>query len=123
MEDYRWILITLIAYILSVIYDLLKRDKNSLGSPTKFSPIFYLKDNYQRIILSLMFSMLLAVLFWMLKPQLFNMDSELATWGIIVYAIIGAAPDMVIAYAKRKTSFLRPDTVEMKDEIYKRKND
>jgi len=120
MEDYRWILITLIAYILSVIYDLLKRDKNSLGSPVKFNPIFYVKDNYQRIILSLLFSMLLAVLFWMLKPQLFNMDSELATWGIVVYAIIGAAPDMVIAYAKRKTSFLRQKQVEMKDEIYKR---
>ena len=120
MEDYKWIFITLIAYILSVIYDLLKRDKNSLGSPTKFSPIFYLKDNYQRIILSLLFSMLLAVLFWMLKPQLFAMDSELSAWGVIMYTIIGAAPDMVIAYAKRKTSFLRPDKVEMKDEIYKR---
>jgi len=120
MEDYKWIFITLIAYILSVIYDLLKRDKNSLGSPTKFSPIFYLKDNYQRIILSLLFSMLLAVLFWMLEPQLFAMDSELSAWGVIMYAIIGAAPDIVIAYAKRKTSFLRPDKVEMKDEIYKR---
>ena len=120
MEDYKWIFITLIAYILSVIYDLLKRDKNSLGSPIKFSPIFYLKDNYQRIILSLLFSMLLAVLFWMLEPQLFALDSELSAWGVIMYAIIGAAPDMVIAYAKRKTSFLRPETVEMKDEIYKR---
>lgn len=112
MEDYKWITITVIAFFLALLWDIKKRDKDSQFSPKRFDPIFYIKDNWARLLMSLIFSTLLAVLFWLVSPDVFDIDQELSKWGILVYILIGAAPDLVIAYAKRKTKFLRPNEVD-----------
>jgi archaellum biogenesis protein FlaJ (TadC family) len=97
------------------------RDKASAKSPKKFNPLFYAKDNWQRIIMSLLLSVLLAVLFYLVSPEVFKIDAELDRWGVLAYVAIGAAPDLVIGYAKRKTSFLKPDKIVIKEETFTRK--
>lgn len=117
MEEYKWIMVTVIAYLLALIYDLLKRDKESASSPKRFDIGFYVKDNALRLLMSLFFSCLLALLFWMLFPDFAKVSEDLTTYGSLVYVVIGAAPDLVIAYAKRKSNFLRLAEVDG----YKRK--
>lgn len=117
MEQYKWIIVTVIAYFLALLWDLKKRDKESESSPKRFDIVFYLKDNVWRLIISLFFSTLLALLFWMVFPEFAKVDEELTAYGILVYIVIGAAPDLVVAYAKRKSNFLRVEEVEG----YKRK--
>lgn len=121
MENYKWILITVLAFVVALLWDLKTRDKNSLKSPKKFSPLFYLKDNWQRLVTSLLFSVLVAVLFYLVSPDVFKVDDVLMKWETLVYIVIGAAPDLVVGYAKRKTSFLKPDQVQTKGEVFNRK--
>jgi len=47
MEDYKWIFITLIAYILSVIYDLLKRELLDSDSGSTFRLYLYGDGDYK----------------------------------------------------------------------------
>lgn len=113
MEDYKWIIITVVCYSAALAFDMLKRDRKSEFSPKKFDPLFFLKDNVNRLILSFMLSGLCAVGFWLIAPDVAKIaNQDLTSLGSVVYALIGAAPDMVISYAKRKTDFLRPEKVD-----------
>lgn len=112
MEEYKWIIITVISFLLALIYDLKRRDKDSEYSPARFDPLFYLKDNWARLLVSLSFSCLLALLVWMVFPELASLHEKMNEWGILAYILIGAAPDLVISYFKRETDFLRPKNVD-----------
>tara|TARA_R110000822_G_scaffold123489_7_gene257917 strand:+ start:461 stop:817 length:357 start_codon:yes stop_codon:yes gene_type:complete len=118
MEEYKWIIITVVCYLAALAFDMLKRDRKSEFSPKKFDPMFFLKDNVNRLILSFLLSALCAIGFWLIAPDVAKIaDQDITSLGSVVYALIGAAPDLVISYAKRKTDFLRPENVDG----YKRK--
>lgn len=113
MEDYKWIIVTVIAYLLALFWDILQRDKNSRNSPKRFDLIFFLKDNVIRLVFSLLFSCLFALLFWIVSPEVADMDNEFTKWGTIIYIVIGAAPDLLVSYLKRKSNkFLRVNEVD-----------
>jgi hypothetical protein len=113
MKDYLFIIITVLAFLIALIIDLLKRDKESINSPRGFDPSFYWKDNKVRLVLSFSLSFLMAIITWLLTEDIAKVASKQWTeLNLIVYAIIGAAPDLVIGYAKRNLSFLQPKETE-----------
>lgn len=113
MEEYKWILITVICYLAALFYDIVKRDRASEFSPKKFNLSFFFKDNKNRLIFSFLLSLSCALVFWLIAPDVAAIpNNEIGGWGSIIYAIIGGAPDLAIAYAKRKTDFLRPQNVD-----------
>ena len=122
MEDYKWILITLLSFAISLVYDISRRNKDSSSSPIKFDMVFYIKDNWVRIIVSVLLSSLIAILVRIIEPEIFDVDENMSRIGILIYVIIGSAPDLLIAYAKRNTDFLRPETVETKEGSFERRD-
>src|SRR5690606_20194523 len=108
MEEYKYLTITVLCYILALLWDLLKRKRDSEKRQTKFDIVFYLKDNLARLILSYLLSFLLAVVANLLTDDIAKIaDQEWSSLNMIIYALIGAAPDLVISYAKRKVDFLQ----------------
>jgi amino acid transporter len=113
MEEYKWIIITIVCYFAALWYDILKRDKDSQKSPRRFDLVFFLKDNVNRLIFSFLLSITCAVVFWLIAPDVAKVaNQDITSLGSIIYAIIGGAPDLIISYAKRKTNFLKQESVD-----------
>lgn len=112
MGTYKFLIITAVFYFAALWWDILKRDKASENSPKKFDLGFFIKDNWKRLIFSLFLSLTLAVGAELLKDDIFAVaGKDLENYNMLVFALIGAAPDLVISYAKRKTQFLQPEQV------------
>lgn len=109
MENYIFIFNTILGFALAIFIDLNKRNKESEASPRKFDLRFFIKDNSARFFLSITI-MLLVFLNVSETAQLFG--KEWTKLNNLVYALIGFAPDYVIAWAKRKAGFLQPREVE-----------
>lgn len=109
MENYIFILNTILGFALAILLDINNRNKESEASPTKFNLRFFIKDNIARFLLSI--TIMLLVFFNVSETaELFG--KEWTKLNNLVYAVIGFAPDYVIALAKRKIGFLQPKEVE-----------
>lgn len=109
MENYIWIMLVVLSYLLALQLDILKRDKDSVNSPVRFQLSFFIKDNSLRLIVSFTLSLTLGIMYRIIFPDLaiLNEDVELTKWGLGMYVAIGVAPDMVISYFKRKGDIFR----------------
>lgn len=113
MEAYKFLIVMVVFYIIALIYDLLLRDRTSNKSPKGFNLVFYLKDNKQRLILSFVLSLFISIGVHMIREDIGDLaGKEIKNLNMVLYAIIGAAPDLLISYAKRKVSFLQPEEVD-----------
>lgn len=109
MENYIFVINTILGFFIALIWDILNRNKTSPNSPYNFSPNFFLKDNKTRLILTFILSLLTMLAVY------FNVDDaaqligkEWTSLNGLIYLVIGAAPDLIISFAKRKVGFLQP---------------
>ena len=104
---------TCLGFLVGQIADILKRSKNSMSSPTKFKPMFFIKDTWQKILLSLILSFALS---FVVHLNLEDFTSLVGTdWEKVnglVYVIIGLVPELFLQYFKKKYGFLQPKNVE-----------
>lgn len=99
---------TFLGFLIAQLYDIFTRNKNSESTPERFDLIFFLKDTYQKIILSLFLSLSLSTLIWLNVgdfAKLMGQDWE----GInnIVYAVIGFAPEIVLQVLRKRFGVLQ----------------
>jgi uncharacterized membrane protein YuzA (DUF378 family) len=108
MENYIFVLCTLLGFAASILIDINQRNKASKASPVRMDWWFFIKDNIPRLLLSItiMFIVFLNV---NAISQLFGKDWE--TLDNLIYVVIGFAPDLIISFAKRKAGFLQPKEV------------
>lgn len=111
--EYIFIWNTIIGYFISLIVDVLQRDKASQSSPVKFNMWFFLKDNRDRLILSFLLSTLITIAIVLNTNDAANLlgKDEIALNNLI-YIAVGAVPDLIIGLVKNKTKWLRPDEVD-----------
>lgn len=103
---------TFLGFLIAQIYDILKRKKQGENSPKPFDVVFFVKDTWQKIALSLLLSVGISVaihLNWGEVLDLFGTDWKLNN---LVYLAVGAVPELVLQYVKKKYGFLQPENVE-----------
>ena len=102
---------TFLGFLIAQIYDIMKRDKWSKDSPKNFDLWFFIKDNWQKTTCSLALSVVISLaihLNWGEVLDLFGTDWKLNN---LVYLAVGAAPELVLQWAKKKYGFLQPNEV------------
>src|SRR5690606_5889639 len=103
-----FLLNTFLGFFIAQIYDVLTRDKNSINTPDKFNLLFFLKDTWQKIVLSLFLSLSISVLVWLNVGDFAKLIGQ--EWGAlnnIVYAIIGFAPEIVLQFIRKRLGVLQ----------------
>lgn len=104
---------TLLGFLIAQISDILRRDKESTASPLKFNIWFFLKDTWQKILLSLMLSCAISALVWMNAGDFTKvLGEQWALAGNLVYAFIGFMPEIALQVLKKKYGFTQPKVVE-----------
>lgn len=100
-----------LGFFIAQIVAILKRNKTSGRTPEKLDPLFYLKDTWRKILLSLVLSTLLSITLhynWNGFIELFDKQ-----WKIneLIYLAIGAAPEGLLILLWNKFDFLKPKTI------------
>lgn len=114
-----FLLNTFLAFLVAQLFDVLTRDKTSQASPRKFDIVFFFKDTWQKLLVSLLLSFSISLIVFL------NIDDANGLFGTqwqtandLVYCLIGFAPERLLQFFKKKYSFLQPDQVD----DFKRKN-
>ncbi len=103
---------TFLGFAIAQLADILTRNKGSETSPVKFDFVFFLKDTWIKILFSLMLSIFLSVAIhfnWEDVTEIFGQQLKL---NKLVFLAIGAVPELILQYAKKKLGFLQPKEVE-----------
>lgn len=99
---------TLLGFFIAQIATILTRNKASNRTPQKLDLVFFIKDTWRKLVLSLLLSVLLSVTLhfnWSGVLELFSKQ-----WQIneLIYLAIGAAPEGVLFLLWKKFDFLKP---------------
>lgn len=98
----NYIVNTLLGFLIFQIYGLLTREKNG-----KFNIIFFLKDTWVKIVLSLSLSIALAVATHYNYIEVFKLfGSDLQQVNGLIYLIIGAVPEVVLQIVRKRFGVL-----------------
>lgn len=122
----KLLILNLSGFLLSILVDISKRNPGSNDSPYKFNLLFFLKDNWKRLIISISLSIVLILSYnvigaeELIKYVLDISEVNEALVSLIAFGI-GYAPDVFIGYIKRKYNIFIPKEVEIKNKTYKRK--
>lgn len=104
---------TLLGFFIALFWDILNRNKQSESSPKKFNLRFFLNDNVLRLFVTFGLSiMIMIAVYFNVKDVSMLFGKEWTELNNIAYIVIGAAPDLVISFAKRKAGFLQPEVTE-----------
>ena len=118
MENYIFVINTLLGFFIALAWDILQRERNSKRSPTKFSLSFFWADNKLRLIFTFMLAIsLMLAIYFNAKETGLLFGKEWTDINNLVYIIVGSVPDLVVSFAKRKAGFLQ--STETKDYIRK----
>jgi hypothetical protein len=108
-----FIINTLLGFFIALFYDVLNRSKASESSPGKFDILFFLNDNKSRLILSLALSLaLMLAIYFNVEDAALLLGKEWTELNNIIYIVVGATPDLVVSFAKRKAGFLQPENTK-----------
>lgn len=94
--------LTLLGFALSFFIDIANRNKRSRRTPSGFSIVFFIKDNYLRYIFSGGVSLILVLIY-----HRTSFDFESQQYEDLFTIAVGFCPDLVISYLKRKIGFLK----------------
>lgn len=98
----NFILNTLLGFLIFQIYGLLTREKNG-----KFNLIFFIKDTWVKIVLSLSLSITLAVATHFNYVEVFKLfGSDTQQISSLIYLIIGAVPEVVLQIIRKRFGVL-----------------
>lgn len=95
----NFIINTLLGFLIFQIYGLLTREKNG-----KFNLIFFIKDTWVKIVLSLSLSIALAVATHYNYIEVFGSDAQRVNG--LIYLIIGAVPEVVLQVIRKRFGVL-----------------
>lgn len=103
----------LLGFLVFQIQDVSKRNKHSDRTPNKFCLLFFIKDTWQKIVVSLAFSLCLALI---VHANLIQGETvvtiEIGAFSFnalgLIYVTIGAVPEFILQYLKKKFGFLQP---------------
>lgn len=110
----------IIGIILGNIAHTAVKDPTSAASPTKFSLLFWIKDNYIKVLHSLTIA---AGLNLALQLNLHEVEGALGFKWYNIYAVgLGLFPDATLSFMKNKFGWLQPKNVTIKDKTYERKD-
>jgi hypothetical protein len=114
-----FLLNTFLGFLVVQIADILNRNKQSASSPVRFNFMFFIKDNWLKIVLSLALSFSISLSVYINAEEII---SELwnGTGDFFIYWIIGAFPEFVLQLLKKRGNVLQPPEVTVKDDTYKR---
>lgn len=124
MEKYLFLILTFLGFFIAQVINIQERSRKSSGSPENFNILFFLKDTWQKLLLSLALSFSLAYAF-SLVAIVEEQDAQLIDLGSIklsikpldvVYLAIGAIPEFLIQYLRNKFGFTKPETVTIKEQ-------
>lgn len=122
----NYLLNILIGFLTAQLIDIFRRNKDSENSPEKFNFIFFLKDNWQKILVSLLLSVSVGSFIELnqidVKPFLdfFGLNLTIEMF----YFALGFSPEILLQILKNWTGFLQPKEVKLKNgvtETYERK--
>lgn len=117
-----YILCVILGFMIAQLFHIWMRDRESNESPEKFNLVFFVKDTWQKMVLSILSSFTLASLFYILividPNALYDMEWNGVIYSVkinlFIYAFIGAGVDAIFSYAKNKWGFLQPTFVRVK---------
>lgn len=98
----NYIVNTLLGFLIFQIYGLLTREKNG-----KFNLIFFIKDTWVKIVLSLSLSITLAIATHYNYIDVFKLfGSDAQQVNGLIYLIIGAVPEVVLQVLRKRFGVL-----------------
>lgn len=97
-------------FLLNNIGILLARKRSSSGTPTKFSFSFWVKDNWQKWILSLLTAFIFQAFINLNVEGVEHMFGF--KWAPFYSLLIGAFPDAIFELLKKSSGFLQPKNVK-----------
>ena len=103
---------TFIGFLIAQIGDILSREKESHTSPQKFDFVFFLKDTWLKILLSLILSVLLSLAIHFNWADFNQLVGKSWVLNNLIFLIVGATPELVMQWLKKKYSILQPKEVE-----------
>lgn len=109
----------ILGFLAAQLIEISTRNKQSEKSPTRFNIKFFLKDNYLKIITSLLISLTFGFFIHYNQIEITKLgefiDLELPQY--VYYFLIGFAPEIVLQILKNKMGLLQPKeiTIEEKD--------
>lgn len=110
----------IIGIVLGNIGHVAIKDPTSSASPTKFSMLFFLKDNWVKLVHSLVIACLLNVA---LQVNLKELEAALGFKWYNIYAIgIGLFPDATLSFFKNRFGWMQPNVVKLKGQVFNRKD-
>lgn len=108
-----FLLNTILGYLIALFYDVKKRNKDSRNSPGSFDLAFFWHDNKLRLLSSFGLSIFVMLALYFNVGDISGLfGKEWTELNNLVYLAVGAAPDLVIAFAKRKAGFLQPEATK-----------
>lgn len=103
------------------VADVLRRDRESKSSPQGFHVMFFIKDNWMKVVLSLILSVCISVVVRLNLADVHSAFSGDSLYGDLIYVLIGAVPEWVLQRVKKKFGITQPGQVNVKGETFKRK--
>ena len=98
---------TFLGFLIAQIYDILFREKSE-SNPEKFDLVFFLKDTYQKIVLSLFLSLSISILIYLNDWDIISIFGEKIDFlKNMEYALIGFAPELVLQWVRKKYGVLQ----------------
>lgn len=103
----------ILGFLAAQLIEISTRDKQSEKSPTRFNIKFFLKDNYLKIITSLLISLTFGFFIHYNQIEITKLgefiDLELPQY--VYYFLIGFAPEIVLQILKNKMGLLQPKEI------------
>lgn len=104
---------TFLGFLIAQLYDILRRNKASETSPVPFDLVFFFKDTWQKIAISVLLSFSISVAIHLNYPYVETLIGKEVSPDILplIYIPVGAVPELVLQYFKKKAGFLQPQNV------------
>ena len=98
---------TLLGFLIAQILAILNRNKSNEKNPDKFSIGFFLKDTWQKMVVSLLLSFLLSITVYLNAGDFGNLfGQELEALNNLVYLVLGFAPEKILQIVRKKYNVL-----------------
>lgn len=98
---------TLLGFFIAQILAILNRNKSNEKNPNKFSINFFLKDTWQKMVVSLLLSCLLSITVYLNAGDFGRLfGKELEVLNNLVYLVLGFAPEKILQIVRKKYNVL-----------------
>lgn len=102
---------TFLGLLIVQLYDVFTRQRKSANTPSKFSFSFFIKDNWRKMVVSLLLSLTTSTAVF-LNLEAFCSFLHISTdMKDVIFVVIGASPEFILQKFKKKFGVLQPNNV------------